>query len=344
MAQSAGNPKIEELRARVKADPKSRLFYPLAEELRKVGQLKEAEDVLISGLASNPTYLSAWVSLGRVLKDLGKTPGAIEALNKALSIDRENIVAARLLAQLYLDAGDKVEAIKKFKFVHALLPTDLEVEAHINQLDRELNPPKFEPIEVSESAGDTGVGEPAELIADDLPIQEAVSEAAVVDPVVPSAGAGQAHSPFMSSDEEHLWQEDIDRAGAPADILKVAPPPVESAPEADPFASQVAGSFSSQEAPSPFDDASRPPVAAADDLTATVTMGDLYAQQGYYDSARDIYTKILAAHPDADEVRSKLDALPAGATADHVTRRDVVVRKLQDWLSKVGGRDAVGRI
>ena len=65
MAPTATNPKIEELRLRLKADPKSRLFFPLAEELRKVGGLAEAEQVLRTGLGSHPTYLSAWVSLGR---------------------------------------------------------------------------------------------------------------------------------------------------------------------------------------------------------------------------------------------------------------------------------------
>src|SRR5207237_333257 len=68
MAQPAMNHKIDDLRFRLKADPKSRLFFPLAEELRKSGALPEAEEVLRSGLTHHPTYLSAWVSLGRVLR------------------------------------------------------------------------------------------------------------------------------------------------------------------------------------------------------------------------------------------------------------------------------------
>ncbi len=87
MAQPATNPKIEELRGRLKADPKSRLFYPLAEELRKISQFNEAESVLRLGLSSHPTYLSAWVSLGRVLRDQKKNTEAAEALNKALLLD-----------------------------------------------------------------------------------------------------------------------------------------------------------------------------------------------------------------------------------------------------------------
>src|SRR5262249_13323403 len=140
MAQ-AQNPKIEELRFRLKTDPKSRLFYPLAEELRKVGGFEEGERVLRAGLEHHPTYLSAWVSLGRVLREQNKNDGAVEALKKALQLDPGNVVAARLLADGYLALGDKVEAIKKYKLVHALLPADQELEGLIERLDREVNPP-----------------------------------------------------------------------------------------------------------------------------------------------------------------------------------------------------------
>ncbi|MEO8033343.1 MAG: hypothetical protein ABI837_02850 [Acidobacteriota bacterium] len=138
MAQPTTNPKIEELRSRIKADPKSRLFYPLAEELRKISQFAEAEKVLRAGLATHATYLSAWVSLGRVLRDIDKNHEAVEALSKALLLDPGNVVAARLLADAYLALGEKVEAIKKYKLVHALLPSDQEMEATIDALENEI--------------------------------------------------------------------------------------------------------------------------------------------------------------------------------------------------------------
>ena len=145
MAQPATNPKIEELRFRLKADPKSRLFYPLAEELRKISQYSEAEQVLRGGLGNHPSYLSAWVSLGRVLRDQQKNHEAIEALTKALQLDQGNVVAARLLADAYLALGEKVEAIKKYKLVYALYPGDQELEGTIARLESELNAPPIAP-------------------------------------------------------------------------------------------------------------------------------------------------------------------------------------------------------
>src|SRR5258706_11436826 len=141
MAQGPTTRKIEELRFRLKTDPKNRLFYPLAEELRKVSQFTEAEHVLRTGLTHHPTYLSAWVSLGRVLRELGKHADAVESLSKAMQLDPGNVVAARLLADAYLALGEKVEAIKKYKLVHALMPSDDTIVETIASLDAQLNPP-----------------------------------------------------------------------------------------------------------------------------------------------------------------------------------------------------------
>src|SRR5438874_9876440 len=147
MAQPASNPKIEELRFRVKTDPKSRLFYPLAEELRRINRFDEAEQVLRAGLTYHGTYLSAWVSLGRVLREQDKNRDAVEALTKALQIDPGNVVVARLLADCYLDLGDRVEAIKKYKLVRALAPPDEDLAGVIAQIERDLHP--IVPLEVS---------------------------------------------------------------------------------------------------------------------------------------------------------------------------------------------------
>ncbi|HEX3071835.1 MAG TPA: tetratricopeptide repeat protein [Thermoanaerobaculia bacterium] len=137
MAQPGINAKLEELQFRLKTDPKSRLFFQLAEELRRHGKLTEAEQVLRNGLHVHTSYLSAWVSLGRVLREQNKNAEAVEALTTAMQVDPGNVVAARLLADAYLVLGEKVEAIKKYKLVNALMPSE-ELEAKIADLDREI--------------------------------------------------------------------------------------------------------------------------------------------------------------------------------------------------------------
>src|SRR5690242_5781088 len=203
MAQPASNPKIEELRFRLKTDPKSRIFYPLAEELRKVSQFTEAEGVLRTGLANHPTYLSAWVSLGRVLRELGNNDEAVEALNKALQLDPGNVVAARILADAYLALGEKVEAIKKYKLVHALLPADQDLELIIERLERELHPPApmpIEPIAIPEEApeqppvlDETPWASEAERTGDEVPMAATHEQSPFEEP---AADAGYSADAF----------------------------------------------------------------------------------------------------------------------------------------------------
>ena len=330
MAQPATSPKIEELRFRLKTDPKSRLFFPLAEELRKLDQYAEAEQVLRAGLGQHPTYLSAWVSLGRVLREATKHQEAVEALTKALQLDPGNVVAARLLADSYLDLGDRLDAIKKYKLVRALLPNDdEELEAIIARLDRELNAP---------------APSPAPFITDSEPAPLPETE------VVPSSGDNQVFADASAAfqEEQSVAERTADRepmraahAQSPfeepvkaytADAVTVEKPKgvhVDTAPAV----AEVPTPWSEEEPASDmFAPAEAPPPPAQEDLANTVTMADLYVKQGFPDKAREIYESILRREPDNADVKSKLDSL-GGAP------RDAKVKKLEKWLAKVKKRE-----
>jgi tetratricopeptide (TPR) repeat protein len=322
MAQPATNPKIEELRFRVKTDPKSRLFFPLAEELRKAGQFAEAEQVLQQGLTVHPTYLSAWVSLGRVLRDQRKDGQAVDALSRALQLDPGNVVAARILADSYLAVGDKLEAIKKYKLVHALMPADEELKGIIERLDADLKPPA--PVEVAptpepafeESPFDktqppfdeehrveieTGDVEPMHREHDESPFEERVS-------TVSSASLEGDAPQGMSIVEAPLAAE--------------VPAPV-TLPESDDESEVFAPAAAAPEPP------------AVSDVANTLTMADLYAKQGLVEDARHIYENILARDPSNEDVRRKLEAI-----APRINPR---IARLEQWLAKVSKRE-VGRV
>jgi tetratricopeptide (TPR) repeat protein len=372
MAQPQSNPKIEELRFRLKTDAKSRLFYPLAEELRKVSRFEESEQILRTGLEHHPTYLSAWVSLGRVLRDQHKHDGAAEALNKALQLDPGNVVAARLLADSYLDLGDKVEAIKKYKLVHALLPSDQDLPALIERLDREINPiaPAAEETPFAEEAAPPPPEEPEAPFAPSATPMEDTRPQTRPEPSFAVAAArlevehqATVETPFAdddTGDEEPMAAAHIESpfeqtAGYTADSLTVEKPlgfHVEQAPLVAevPVVIEEESPFAEPESePEPAADVFAPadPVRAADDLTNTITMADLYARQGLTGDAHQIYENILQRDPDNDAVRAKLDALtPALSAAEGPPAAEVPeappappqaakVVKLQNWLAKV---------
>ncbi|MDQ6801730.1 MAG: tetratricopeptide repeat protein [Acidobacteriota bacterium] len=330
MAQPANNPKIEELRFRVKTDPKSRLFFPLAEELRKSDQFTEAEQVLRAGLTHHPAYLSAWVSLGRVLRDADKPHDAVEALNRALVVDPGNVVAARLLADSYLDLGDKLEAIKKYKLVRALMPAgDEELDAVIERLDRDLNPPHVAPF-MTESEAPAPADE-APFAATD---SKAFADAEAAADEDQTLGVKTADiEPMRVAHAESPFEEPVtDYTAAAVQIEQPKGVHIEAAPaEADvtaPWTEEEPASdvFAPAEAPLPAS-------SAVEDATKTITMADLYVQQGFADQAREIYQTILQREPGNADVRRKLDALMGPE------QRNPKAAKLEAWLKKVKKRE-----
>lgn len=375
MASTATNPKIEELRARLKADPKSRIFFPLAEELRKAGNWGEAEKVLRDGLGHYPTYLGAWVGLGRVLHEQKNDVGAVDALNKALQLDPGNVVAARLLADSYLALGEKVEAIKKYKLVHALLPSDDDLRATIEQLDRELHPPAISSVTERaefESASEPEGREEAFVSTADEDENPFSDEATVA--LHGAAGADAAptmeeESPFdktappfteaLRAYEREVEQEVLTGDAEPMGLAHEESPFEDPGPSysadalevEDPLGIQVADAPLGAEVASAYDDDELPVAdsvpsfdesAAIDsDAADTVTMADLYVRQGLVDQARHIYENILARDPDNEAVRGKLLAIaePASAVAVEPEVNPKVAR-LESWLSKITRKEA----
>jgi len=333
-------PKIEELRFRLKTDPKSRLFYPLAEELRKIGACAESEQVLHAGLQHHPTYLSAWVSIGRALREQGKNRDAVEPLAKALQLDPGNVVAARLLADVYLALDEKVEAIKKYKLVHALMPGDQEVEAIIERLENALNPIVIAPMPVSEPEPEPEPEIPHQHTLE-TPFADAVSEASEVFAAESEeAVATGDDEPMAAEHEESPFEEPAEVFTA--DAVEIEQPSGIHIEEA-PLAAEVPTPWAAEEEPEAdvFAPAAEPPPVVQEEPTQTVTMADLYAKQGLVDDARQIYENILQREPENADVRARLDSLHGDAVASVSPQSGSreKVAKLENWLAKVARRE-----
>jgi tetratricopeptide (TPR) repeat protein len=142
----ADNPRIEDLRRRVQKDPASIAFAQLAEEFRRAGQHQEAVDVCASGLAIHPTYLSARVTLGRALLELGRLDEAQAALETVLQSAPENLAAMRGLAEVHHRAGNLPEALTRYKAALTLARNDPDLEETVADLSRKVSPqPRAEP-------------------------------------------------------------------------------------------------------------------------------------------------------------------------------------------------------
>ncbi len=99
-------PRIEELKRRVQSDPASIAFAALAEEYRRSGRFEEAIAACTAGLVRHPAYLSAHVTLGRALLEVGRFEDAREELEHVLRLAPENLAAIRGLAEIHHRRGD----------------------------------------------------------------------------------------------------------------------------------------------------------------------------------------------------------------------------------------------
>lgn len=99
------NPRIEELRRRVQSDPASLAFAPLAEEYRRLGRFGEAISICEVGLNRYPSYVSARVTLARILAQVGRLDDARREFEGVLHLAPENLTAIRALAEIHQSKG-----------------------------------------------------------------------------------------------------------------------------------------------------------------------------------------------------------------------------------------------
>ncbi len=101
--------RLEELERKFEENPR-RYFAPLANEYRKAGDAQRAAELCRAQLPAVPGHISGHIVLGQALYDAGDFEGSRAALETALALDPENIVALRYLGDIARSTGDVVEA------------------------------------------------------------------------------------------------------------------------------------------------------------------------------------------------------------------------------------------
>ena len=136
----AEHPRIEELRRRVQRDKASIAFAQLAEEYRRAGRFEEAIETCRTGLAHHPGYLSAHVTLGRALIEVGELQQAQDELKRVLDAAPENLAALKGLADIHYRRGEQHEALAHYRRALEFAPHDPDLEHLVSQIARDLEP------------------------------------------------------------------------------------------------------------------------------------------------------------------------------------------------------------
>ena len=108
-------PRLEELKRRVQRDPASISFAALAEEYRRLGMAAEAIETCRAGLQRHPAYISARVTLGRALVEVGEYDEASVELEQVLRSAPENLAAIRALADIHRRRGEMPEKFDHYE-------------------------------------------------------------------------------------------------------------------------------------------------------------------------------------------------------------------------------------
>lgn len=137
---AAENPRILDLRRRVQADPASIAFAQLAEECRRAGAADEAIGICRAGLARHPGYLSARVTLGRALLEVGQLDDAALELATVVQQAPTNLPAIRGLAEIHQQRGDMAQALAHYQRALQLAQFDPDLEDSVERLSQQVAP------------------------------------------------------------------------------------------------------------------------------------------------------------------------------------------------------------
>ena len=219
-------------------DQRSYCFAPLSDLYRKLGLLDDALNVAKRGIAIHPEYVGGYMALGRAFHEKGMKEESMAALQHVVKVTPDNLLAQKLLSQLYLENGDVTSAEKTLKVLLLLQPEEVEARQMLEALEKATDIKR----------------ESEQLIFRD---EETVGEEGT------DANANFSEAYGITGDTESV---DI------AESLMVG-------------------------------------TSFVKDPLATVTVAELYVEQGFLERAIDVYRGLHQSHPDNNEIKKRLAVL-----------------------------------
>lgn len=294
----AGIKKYEDILA---GNPNAYSFAPLAEIYRKLGLPDEALQIARRGVTLHPEFAAGQMVLAASCLDKNMVAEARQALETVVRITPENLVAQKLLADIYQAAGNSISAANCLKIIAELEPyvqggsagVDGTVPAEGHREGETTAVPaavlaETVAVEGKEYGGDVEILE----LSDDLIEEEIVEE----EPYSHFAAAPPRPSLLVAKEESE-----------PAAAFS----PVERPPAS--VATGGGEEFRFEEAAPSADEAVQPPVLSA-------TIAELYISQGFIDKGVNLYAELLRENPDNSAYRMRYTELTGktGASGENV--------------------------
>ncbi|MGK2933971.1 MAG: tetratricopeptide repeat protein [Gemmatimonadaceae bacterium] len=298
--------RLEELERKFEENPR-RYFAPLANEYRKAGDAQRAADLCRAQLPEVPGHISGHIVLGQALYDARDFDGSRAALETALALDPENIVALRYLGDIARDTGDAAEAERCYSRTLEADPYNEAATTALQILRSAVEPELSEPVEsppVVEAAPPVEIADAALTESVPEPVVEAFAEASEAVEAVPE-GAAEIEIPASGV---------LTVTGEFAGDLSVS-----TAPETERF-DVAAHQSAEQEAPEEAMQTEEGVLESAAPFV-TETMAELYLEQGYPHEALELLLQLAEQRPQDEQLRAKIEHIESVILA----RRDAAV-------------------
>ncbi|CAN5834705.1 hypothetical protein BH23GEM6_BH23GEM6_17260 [soil metagenome] len=324
---------IEKLERKHTENPEGRYFVPLANAYRKLGTVEHAESLLRAGLRKHPEYLSAHIVLGRCYADRRSTSAAEDEFRYVLSLDSQNLVALRSLAELALDDNRPADAVQWYRELLSVDPMNEDARRVLDELGAAEQSLSQQPetqhqwasgVDDEEMMGLQWTGETHS--------ETELESSAEQDDDLQMEVSGEQEAGWRPYDESlpsqpEAEEQSVDKFGA--DLLS----DYSTADEVDeaPLASPPADDLLITHAPSDSHQWDESDDSTGDDEVrgelVTETIAELYARQGFYARSADVLREVIRRRG-GDEALSRrlgeIERLAAGKTEASPTGLDHV--------------------
>ncbi len=216
---------IEKLERRYQENPQGLTFAPLAEAYRKSGDPQRAISVLTPGLELHPDYIPASIVLGRCHLDLKDDAAAEHAFEHVLTLDTENVIALKALADI-TERGTRFGDASRW--LEQLLTVDRSNDEAREQLER-VRASHTQQATAESGAAAPGSAEAVDETSDIVPL-DGLEQNAVESATLAHDAFGEELPPL-----ETVERETSGAAAAEAPPVEAFEPTVAAAPEPTPF-------------------------------------------------------------------------------------------------------------
>ncbi len=217
---------IAKLESRWRENPQGLTFAPLAEAYRKQKDPRRALEILQPGLERHPDYIPANIVLGRCHWDLSDLEAAEKAFTHVLTLDGENVIALKALADITERQSRPQEAER---WLETLLSVDRSNDEARDQLARIRAVQSVSPIIETPSALVESTLEPLSPLAEDAapePEPIVLADGPVIDEPEPPAPAGWVPAAELTAPADPMEPPPAERTPEPMASVEPAAPPL----------------------------------------------------------------------------------------------------------------------